>query len=153
MSASPYRQPPDLAALIPADRRWVKWAALAAVCFAAGLVARPACDGARDAITDVTVAWTLGTEGGRPCVPELDPRWAELPSLDEAKPLARMPGIATTAEARDALLTDPAFTKHILLPIVASGLGSDEDVRVLRAACTGLDDDFCLMVVRTPPRT
>ncbi len=50
-----------------------------------------------------------------------------------------------TDDAREALLgDDPATVKALLLPVVASGMASDDDVRLLTAACDGLKDRACL---------
>jgi hypothetical protein len=46
--------------------------------------------------------------------------------------------------ARELVLTDPALVKAMLYPAVASGKGSAEDVKVLRAACQILKDKGCL---------
>jgi hypothetical protein len=142
--ASPYRHHRDLAEMIPADRRWLQRTAIGAACFAAGLVALPIYGSVRDLVTDAMVERDYGDVVATDRAPALDPRLASIPSVDEAKPLARMPGPATTKEARQALSTDPGYTRQILLPIVLSGLGSEDDARILKQACIGLHDATCL---------
>jgi hypothetical protein len=69
------------------------------------------------------------------------------PPGEEAQRVPR-PRHAVTDQARDALLVNPALTKSLLMPVVASGLGTAEDVRILKAACEGLKDRACLDFLR-----
>ncbi len=70
------------------------------------------------------------------------------PTVDTTPPPVptppKPPGRSTTEQARDALLTNPSLTKSLLMPVVAGGRGSSEDVRLLKAACEGLKDRACL---------
>jgi hypothetical protein len=58
------------------------------------------------------------------------------------------PDRSKTDQAREVLLTNPGLAKSLLMPVVASGKGTPEDVRVLKAACEGLKDRACLDFLR-----
>ena len=52
-------------------------------------------------------------------------------------------------QAREALLgNNPSQVKALLMPIVAKGAGTDDDRRMLKAACDGLKDRACLEFLR-----
>ncbi len=59
------------------------------------------------------------------------------------------PKKSVTEQAREALLANnPSQAKALLMPIVAKGGGSSDDVRLLKAACDGLKDRACLEFLR-----
>jgi ABC transport system ATP-binding/permease protein len=66
-----------------------------------------------------------------------------------SKPNARSASEQRTEQARDLILTDPAAAKSLLMEVVKSGRGSDQDVRILRSVCQGLKDLACLEFLRT----
>jgi hypothetical protein len=153
MNASPYRQYRELAALLPADRRWLKRVAIGAAFFAAGVVAVPLAGNVRDAITDATVEWTFLSDVylSPPAryeptrVLELGPAAGAFPKVDEGRPFPRLLGASSPDdEARASVGWNPALARRLLLPIVTSGVGCDDDVRALRAACTSLADFSCI---------
>jgi hypothetical protein len=52
---------------------------------------------------------------------------------------------APAAYARAALMNGhPEIAKHLLMPVVASGRGTADEVGLLRVACDSLDDRTCV---------
>jgi pSer/pThr/pTyr-binding forkhead associated (FHA) protein len=64
-------------------------------------------------------------------------------------PAPTKPARAPIDAAREALLNGhPEIAKGLLMPIVASGKGTPDEVRALKAACDGLKDRACQDFVR-----
>jgi hypothetical protein len=53
-----------------------------------------------------------------------------------------------TDVARELVATDPALVKAMLFSKVMNGTASDEDVKILRAACQILKDKGCLQAIK-----
>jgi len=84
---------------------------------------------------------------GRPLVLRTVSRMPLTPLILPA-PQYSFPEQEKVQKAREALLTNPALAKQLLLPVVASGRASPDAVRVLRAACDGLKDRACMDFLR-----
>ena len=134
----PYRDPRDLGALIPPDRRLVKAAILATVCFLGGATLLAAAE----------VAMTASVDPSGQLVRR--DRDLELTTSSVVTPPAffvpmRLPAGDATMLAREAILRgDPATAKALLLPRVAAGRGSADDVRIVHVSCQALHDQPCL---------
>ncbi len=135
---SPYRYPALHVNPIPRDRRWLRSTAIGATCFVAGIVATVAGIKVAEMVADQELGWMARVEHRR-----TDPFVGV--QVQEPSPVTlREPPPSVTDAARDSLLTDPERSKYLLLPRVASGFGTADEARVLRAACEGLKDRPCL---------
>jgi len=142
---SPYRQPQNLARVIAPDRRWLVALVLGLSCFTAGIAVTLASDVVAQAATEES----LGRAHGKRRTFEMTPPTDQ---MAEPEPQPLFPPLAPDSisfQARDALLANnPSRVKALLMPIVAKGGGTDDDRRMLKAACDGLKDRACLDFLR-----
>jgi hypothetical protein len=144
---SPYRLEARLDELIPPDRRRLHACVLAFSCVILGAALLRAAEAFveyANALPDTTAyvhARPLALRGS-PVVSSSfifpDPT---LPSYDPAAP--------RIAQARKALFGHPQRSRELLMPVVASGRATPEEVRVLKAACDGLRDRACIDFLRS----
>ena len=156
--ASPYRvEEAPLDRLIPPDRRRMHAAILAFCCLILGAVLLRGAEALLDHLDRVEPvpppAPAVDVSHGRQlvllAVTGMRPSAPRYLSDDLHTALRVFPEHSKLDQAREALLrNNPALAKELLMPTVASGRASPEEVRMLKAACDGLRDRACIDFLR-----